>query len=405
MDVEASNIPLPTDSTDGPRALRTMAWTSEGESSHRSTSASVERAYRTRPNSSNVSGSARKLKSGSKREGGVPVPQDKGIRVIANEQIIPPPLPLASTAPVIDWVKVGRNGKPLGVNKQRVHVERMAPSTPASRSSAPGSSFRTGARKAGKKLIKPAVVTITSKTDGATYAEILAKAKQRVSLKGMGIENTRIRRAINGAIIIEVPGPQGRQQAGLLAANLSVALGEEARVSNPVESGELRIRGIDPFSTVDELLDALETLGGCSRSVFKTSPISRMRDGMRVAWVSCPLEIAIRIAEQGPINLGWTRVRVELMRKRPVQCFRCWRFGHVRSSCDSQIERTGLCFRCGCAGHSAAICSDTPRCLVCLESGKDSTHRIGTPRCLSNQGFPVGVQPIGPRRQGGVASG
>lgn len=224
-------------------------------------------------------------------------------------------------------------------------------------------------------------------------------AKQRVSLKGMGIENTRIRRAVNGAIVIEVPGPQGRQQAGLLAANLSVALG--ARVSNPVAMGKLRIRGIDPSSTVEEILDTLETLGRCPRNVLKPSPINKMRDGMRVIWVTCPIEIAIRIAELGPFNLGWTRVRADLMRKRPVQCFRCWRFGHVRSNCGSQIERTGLCFRCGGSGHSAANCNSEPKCLVCLESGKDSNHRVGTPRCLDDQGFPVGVQPVGVKRLGG----
>jgi len=55
-----------------------------------------------------------------------------------------------------------------------------------------------------------------------------------------------IRRAINGAIIIEVPGPQGKQLAGILKTKLSEALGEEAKVLNPVAMGELRLRGIDP---------------------------------------------------------------------------------------------------------------------------------------------------------------
>lgn len=56
-----------------------------------------------------------------------------------------------------------------------------------------------------KKLIKPAVVTITNKPGGASYAKILAKAREKVSLQDLEIKETVIRRAINGAIIIEVP--------------------------------------------------------------------------------------------------------------------------------------------------------------------------------------------------------
>jgi len=121
------------------------------------------------------------------------------------------------------------------------------------------------------------VVTITSKPNGLTYAEILAKAREKVCLKDLGIKTTTIRRAINGAIVIEVPGPQGKQLADTLRTSLVEALGEDAKVLNPVATGELRLRGIDP-STTKEIYIELEALSGAKRSEFKVSDISNMKD-------------------------------------------------------------------------------------------------------------------------------
>lgn len=116
---------------------------------------------------------------------------------------------------------------------------------------------------------------------------------------------------------------------------------------------------------------------------------------MGVAWISCPLETAVKIAEKGAVTLGWTRVKIELLKKRPVQCYKCWRFGHVRANCRSESDRTGACFRCGLAGHSVRECgAGMPRCCICEEDHKDFRYRIGSPRCLNNQGFRSGVQPV-----------
>lgn len=249
--------------------------------------------------------------------------------------------------------------------------------------------------KPGRRLIKPAVVIITSKPDGLTYAQILAKAREKVCLKELGIQTTVIRRAINGAIVIEVPGPQGKQLAGSLRSSLAEVLGDDARVHNPVASGELRLRGIDPSTTQEEIYIELKSLSGAQRSDFKVSAISNMRDGMGIAWVTCPLQVAVKIAENGVMALDWTRVRVELLRKRPVQCYKCWHFGHVRSNCRAEIDRKGTCFRCGQMGHSVGTCNTgMPKCLICVEAGKEYRHRIGTPRCLENHGYPSGVVSI-----------
>lgn len=46
-----------------------------------------------------------------------------------------------------------------------------------------------------------------------TYAEILKKARSEGSLVELGIGYTRIRKAVNGRIIIEIPGAEGASKA------------------------------------------------------------------------------------------------------------------------------------------------------------------------------------------------
>lgn len=315
----------------------------------------------------------------------------KGIRIIENRQIVPPSYP--DTRLENNWTVIGKKGKVVRQN-DTIISKIDGTSTSRERKMSAGSG-NTAKPKVGKKLVKPAVVTITSKPDGASYAQILAKAREKVSLRDLGIQNTVVRRAMNGAIVIEVPGPQGKQLARALSCRLTEALGDEARVFNPVATGEIRLRGIDPSTTLEEIGAELTAIGECSPADLKISAINTMRDGMGAAWIVCPLEIAIKIAEKGTIALGWTRVKIELLKKRPVQCYKCWRFGHIRNNCRSEIDRTGTCFRCGVQDHAVQQCKATFRCcLICKEDRKEYRHRIGSPICLANQGFPSGVQPI-----------
>lgn len=201
------------------------------------------------------------------------------IRLIENKQIVPPQHP--SLIPDKEWITVGRRGRFKSGSSQNSYVR-----ADASASLSAGRNTKRAVNSAGnlkKKLAKPAVVTITSKPGGASYADILAKARERVSLKDIGIQETAIRRALNGAIVIEIPGPQSKQLAGVLGSRLSEVLGEEAKVKNPVAMGELRIRGIDPSTTTEEIRNELMTLSDCVGEDLKVSPVNNMRDGMGIA--------------------------------------------------------------------------------------------------------------------------
>jgi len=96
--------------------------------------------------------------------------------------------------------------------------------------------------------------------------------------------------------------------------------------------------------------------------------------------VRCPLEAAIRVAEQGRLAVE-SSAPVELLRRRPLQCFRCLAVRHVRTRCPSQIDRSGACHNCGHDAHVARTCRVPSNCPVCSERGLDAAHRAGSKGC------------------------
>jgi hypothetical protein len=65
---------------------------------------------------------------------------------------------------------------------------------------------------------RPSAVTATLSEAAKTYyAEVLAQARNHISLKELGVEKVEMRKAATGAIIIRVPGDRERDKAAKLA--------------------------------------------------------------------------------------------------------------------------------------------------------------------------------------------
>jgi len=227
---------------------------------------------------------------------------------------------------------------------------------------------------------KNTAVTIRINADGPSYAEVIRQAREGVNLKDLGISNPRMRRAANG-ILIEIPGAEGPTKADALASHLRDVIGQNAVVSRPVVKADIRVSGIDESVSRDGLVAAIMDVGGCSADDIRVSLFRSMWDGLSLAWIKCPLVAAIKLAKSGRLCIGWSVARIEMMRSRPVQCFKCWHYGHVRNKCESELDRTNHCFKCGNPDHTSYNCRSDPYCVICADLGHATVHRIGSMAC------------------------
>lgn len=238
---------------------------------------------------------------------------------------------------------------------------------------------------------RTAAVVIKGRGDHFSYAEALKIAREKINLAEIGIERPKIRKAANGGLLIEVPGVNGTAKADTLAIKLKETL-NDVSITRPIKKGDIRLLGLDDSITEEEIAWVIADIGNCSTELIRVSPMRPMRSGLRLTIVNCPLAAALATAGSGKVRIGWTMVKVELLEPRPVQCFRCWCFGHIGGQCKSQTVRQGSCFNCGQKEHMRNECNNKPCCPVCQENGNPHEHRIGSSKCLakivrsSNQG-------------------
>lgn len=92
-----------------------------------------------------------------------------------------------------------------------------------------------------RRVPKTAAVSIKRSEGDPSYAELLRKARTKIRIGELGIENTRIRWSAGGAALIEVAGADNAEKADSLAVRLREVLQDEATISRPIIRGELHI--------------------------------------------------------------------------------------------------------------------------------------------------------------------
>lgn len=235
-----------------------------------------------------------------------------------------------------------------------------------------------------RRAPRSSAVMIVCSGEEFSYADALKKARSKISLEDLRIERTKIRRAVNGGILIKVMDRDGQDKAGALAEQLRVVLHEETRVTRPIVKSEIRLVGLDDSVSVEEVTSAIARIGECSEINIKFGTLRPMRNGLFSIWAKC-LSAAIEIANYGKIRLGWTYVRVDLLEARPTQCYKCWRFGHLKNSCTSKEDYSKACFKCGGKDHIASMFNFPPKCKICTEDGKEADHRLGSLQCTAER--------------------
>lgn len=90
---------------------------------------------------------------------------------------------------------------------------------------------------------------------------------------------------------------------------------------------------------------------------------------------------AIKGAEGGSIQVGWTKAKVELLEPRSLRCFKCLAKGYVRETYPDTQDRSRKCYRCDVSGHVARSCTAPPKCPICTDLGRAAGHILESKRC------------------------
>lgn len=261
--------------------------------------------------------------------------------------------------------KVGptSKGTPRSKPKKR-EMGRIAP---------PSGGKRTGSSR------PPNSAAVTLTCPEGCYSEAITKAKESINLKELGISSLHPRRAITGALVLEIKDPEGASKARLLKERMQESLAgmEGVRVARPVKSVDLRIRDIPESIAEEAIKRTISQVGGCPEDEVRVGVMQRSLNGLFSIWVRCPVATANKLVRGGTMQVDWFTTRVEALATRPLSCFRCLELGHVQASCKSLVDRRGLCYRCGQPGHLARNCESRPHCPVCAQAGRPSAHRVG----------------------------
>lgn len=147
---------------------------------------------------------------------------------------------------------------------------------------------------------------------------------------------------MNGSTIIEINGADHEKKADILTTEIQNVLKGEALITRPSIKGELKLIGLEESSDSEEISYEVARAGDCNPSEVKVSNIKRTRSGLGIAWVKSPVQAAIKIAKEKKLKIDWTVVKVELLRARPLQCFKCWMAGHTKEKCRSSVDYSKL---------------------------------------------------------------
>ncbi|XP_076764848.1 uncharacterized protein LOC143431794 [Xylocopa sonorina] len=228
-----------------------------------------------------------------------------------------------------------------------------------------------------------AVTLALPQGSAASYADVMAAAKKRICLKDLGIEEVRTRKALTGALILEITGEGRDEKADALAAKLrTVFTPEEVKITRPTKRVGMRVYRIDDSLSTSEIVEAIAAAGGCQKEDIRAGPMKIGYTGMGHLIIEFPIAAIKKITTDRKGRIGWTSVKVEALEKRQLICSKCWEVGHVLIKCTKAEDRREACYRCGETGHRSAECkAKSANCPVCKAAGQQADHKAGGKAC------------------------
>lgn len=131
---------------------------------------------------------------------------------------------------------------------------------------------RTEGKRERRRAPRTAAVVITCPP--GQYKESIKLATEKIDLASLDINGLSARRAITGAQIFEVGGPDNKRKADALAEKISEVLEnkEGVRVIRPFPTAEVRIRDLCDATEEEDVRNAVALAGGCDPALVKVGP-------------------------------------------------------------------------------------------------------------------------------------
>ncbi|XP_011859276.1 PREDICTED: uncharacterized protein LOC105556772 [Vollenhovia emeryi] len=328
------------------------------------------------------------------------------------------PTPGPSTAIEQPWTEVlGRKAKQAATKaaKAATGTRQAPPQKPIGKGQQGGG---TGKKAPKRRVPRTSAVALTCPQ--GQYAKVVAEVRARVDIGALGIGGRiNTRQAATGATIFEVSGEGHSDKADQLATKIREAIqGKEGvRVDRPVKTGEVRVRGLELSIRTEEVVAAVSAGAQCDPLCVQHKGIQQADRGAGSMWLRLPLAAAKKVAQTGHLMVGWSRAKVDLLKVRPMRCFKCLEGGHTRGNCPSEVDRSGRCYQCAGTGHTSRDCRAPQKCPLCVDLGRPAGHTLGAKQCsqrkikggggtwpaagVANRGFPGGRTVEAYRRDGG----
>ncbi|XP_032677056.1 uncharacterized protein LOC116846829 [Odontomachus brunneus] len=111
----------------------------------------------------------------------------------------------------------------------------------------------------------PRAAAITVSCPAGNYADVMRRARSQKDLEELGIGDLRTRRAVIGALVLEVPDPEGHAKADALANRMSVLFADkrDVRIARPTKRADIRVRDLDDAVAAEDVISAVAIAGGC----------------------------------------------------------------------------------------------------------------------------------------------
>lgn len=132
---------------------------------------------------------------------------------------------------------------------------------------------------------------------GVTYKEILAMAKGGVNLSELSINDLSVRDTATGAKIVQIPGPDGAEQADKMAERIRPALEGIASVVRPTKKVDIRVADLDESIEREEVVLAAAEKGGCDISQIRAGDLHPYGRGTFSMHLSLPVTAAKALVE------------------------------------------------------------------------------------------------------------